>query len=64
MVLVSQFKDPRVTDFRVCLKWMLSVQAYPFEIDWSVAYHDASLPLVVDIGSGTYHVSLNKLFLL
>ncbi|TYJ18967.1 hypothetical protein E1A91_A09G158800v1 [Gossypium mustelinum] len=27
-------------------------KAYPFEIDWSVAYHDASLPLVVDIGSG------------
>ncbi|KAL1153397.1 hypothetical protein V6Z11_A09G174000 [Gossypium hirsutum] len=27
-------------------------RAYPFEIDWSVAYHDASQPLVVDIGSG------------
>ncbi|XP_052477002.1 uncharacterized protein LOC105799764 isoform X2 [Gossypium raimondii] len=27
-------------------------KAYPFEIDWSVAYHDASQPLVVDIGSG------------
>ncbi|KAA3455150.1 phosphoglycerate kinase-like isoform X2 [Gossypium australe] len=33
---------------------MLSVQAYPFEIDWSVAYHDASQPLVVDIGSDNY----------
>lgn len=27
-------------------------QAYPFEIDWSAAYHDPAQPLVVDIGSG------------
>ncbi|XVF07866.1 hypothetical protein REPUB_Repub06bG0176600 [Reevesia pubescens] len=27
-------------------------RAYPFEIDWNVAYHDSSQPLVVDIGSG------------
>ncbi|KAK6231637.1 hypothetical protein SCA6_001710 [Theobroma cacao] len=27
-------------------------RAYPFEIDWNVAYCDPSRPLVVDIGSG------------
>ncbi|XVF76420.1 hypothetical protein PTKIN_Ptkin13bG0264800 [Pterospermum kingtungense] len=27
-------------------------RAYPFEIDWNVAYQDPSQPLVVDIGSG------------
>ncbi|XVE76147.1 hypothetical protein DITRI_Ditri12bG0150100 [Diplodiscus trichospermus] len=27
-------------------------RAYPFEIDWNVAYRDPSQPLVVDIGSG------------
>ncbi|KAE8705973.1 Phosphoglycerate kinase isoform 2 [Hibiscus syriacus] len=27
-------------------------RAYPFSIDWNVAYHDPSHPLVVDIGSG------------
>ncbi|XP_021290030.1 phosphoglycerate kinase, cytosolic-like isoform X3 [Herrania umbratica] len=27
-------------------------RAYPFEIDWNIAYSDPSRPLVVDIGSG------------
>ncbi|XP_024038220.1 uncharacterized protein LOC18038153 isoform X1 [Citrus clementina] len=33
-------------------------RAFPFDIDWSAAYHDPAQPLVVDIGSG------NGLFLL
>ncbi|XP_065855843.1 phosphoglycerate kinase, cytosolic-like isoform X2 [Euphorbia lathyris] len=33
-------------------------RAYPFEIDWSSAFHDPTRPLVVDIGSG------NGMFLL
>ncbi|GAY56827.1 hypothetical protein CUMW_174870 [Citrus unshiu] len=33
-------------------------KAFPFDIDWSAAYHDPAQPLVVDIGSG------NGLFLL
>ncbi|KAJ4839765.1 hypothetical protein Tsubulata_035142 [Turnera subulata] len=33
-------------------------RAYPFVIDWSLAYHNPALPLVVDIGSG------NGMFLL
>lgn len=36
--------------------------AYPFEIDWNVAYRDPTQPLVVDIGSGFSYTLLVVLF--